>query len=309
MEHEQTLAVAARGMELAGSLQLPTLVGAGLVFTALSYGHTGRLEAMHTTLDDAEDKVRDDVDQLAAVRFVRGTGALLDHDLPRLRTSLRDGTALLGRHPSASPSPYRGLHALLETVLGGGDGDREDLRASGATVQAYNRAALAYADAVAAGRRHEDPASHLTEAERTLAHLEWRRHHARLLIAAPALRDHWGRPVEWLREGMGFFQASGDTGLARACREQLRVAGVPVPRRGRGDSSVPPHLRRLGVTSRETDVLRLVAAGLPNAQIAQRLFLSTRTVETHVANLLAKTGATGRKELADELTNSVDTDA
>jgi DNA-binding NarL/FixJ family response regulator len=78
----------------------------------------------------------------------------------------------------------------------------------------------------------------------------------------------------------------------------LREAGAPVPRRGRGTSEVPEHLRRLGVTSREVDVLALVAQGLPNAVIAQRLFLSPRTVETHVANLLAKTGAAGRAELA-----------
>jgi len=47
----------------------------------------------------------------------------------------------------------------------------------------------------------------------------------------------------------------------------------------------------LGVTSREMDVLTLVAQGMTNAQIAARLFLSTRTVDHHVANLLAKTGA------------------
>ena len=51
------------------------------------------------------------------------------------------------------------------------------------------------------------------------------------------------------------------------------------------------------MTSREMDVLVLVAEGRTNAQIAERLFLSPRTVETHVANLLAKTGATNRGEL------------
>jgi DNA-binding NarL/FixJ family response regulator len=45
------------------------------------------------------------------------------------------------------------------------------------------------------------------------------------------------------------------------------------------------------------DVLVLVGEGLTNAQVAERLFLSIRTVETHVANLLAKTGAANRGEL------------
>jgi DNA-binding CsgD family transcriptional regulator len=45
------------------------------------------------------------------------------------------------------------------------------------------------------------------------------------------------------------------------------------------------------------DVLVLVAEGLTNAEIAARLFLSSRTIDTHVARLLAKTGAGGRGAL------------
>ena len=44
------------------------------------------------------------------------------------------------------------------------------------------------------------------------------------------------------------------------------------------------------MTEREADVLRLVAQGLGNREIAERMFLSPRTVEKHVASLLAKTG-------------------
>jgi DNA-binding CsgD family transcriptional regulator len=50
------------------------------------------------------------------------------------------------------------------------------------------------------------------------------------------------------------------------------------------------------------DVLALLAEGLTNAEIAARLFLSPRTVDTHVAGLLAKTGARGRGELRAFLT-------
>jgi DNA-binding NarL/FixJ family response regulator len=51
------------------------------------------------------------------------------------------------------------------------------------------------------------------------------------------------------------------------------------------------------VTSREVDVLRLLADGLTNTAIAQRLVLSPRTIETHVANLVAKTGVPNRAGL------------
>jgi DNA-binding NarL/FixJ family response regulator len=84
--------------------------------------------------------------------------------------------------------------------------------------------------------------------------------------------------------------------LARTARDLLRQAGAPT-RRGRGSAQVPPALRAMGVTSREMDVLLLVAGGLTNAEVGGRLFLSPRTVESHVANLLAKTGTASRAEL------------
>jgi DNA-binding NarL/FixJ family response regulator len=70
-----------------------------------------------------------------------------------------------------------------------------------------------------------------------------------------------------------------------------------VPRPGRGDTPVPSALRAVGVTSREVDVLQLMGEGLTNTGIAQRLVLSPRTIETHVANLVAKTGASNRAGL------------
>ena len=49
-----------------------------------------------------------------------------------------------------------------------------------------------------------------------------------------------------------------------------------------------------GLTSREVEVLGLVATGMTNAQVAQRLFLSTRTVETHLTSIYHKLGVTSR---------------
>ena len=51
------------------------------------------------------------------------------------------------------------------------------------------------------------------------------------------------------------------------------------------------------MTAREAEVLALVAEHLTNADIAARLHLSTRTVESHVARLLARTGTTDRARL------------
>lgn len=59
----------------------------------------------------------------------------------------------------------------------------------------------------------------------------------------------------------------------------------------RNDSEAPP---RAQITQRELEVLRLLAEGLTNAQAADRLGLSPRTVKTHVQNLLAKLDAPDR---------------
>jgi DNA-binding CsgD family transcriptional regulator len=53
-------------------------------------------------------------------------------------------------------------------------------------------------------------------------------------------------------------------------------------------------LERLGVTPRELEILTLIAEGLSNREIGQRLFVSENTVKTHSANLFAKLGARRR---------------
>lgn len=51
-----------------------------------------------------------------------------------------------------------------------------------------------------------------------------------------------------------------------------------------------------GLTAREAEVLRLIADGLSNGEIADRLHISAATVKTHVNHLFAKTGARGRAQ-------------
>ncbi len=63
-------------------------------------------------------------------------------------------------------------------------------------------------------------------------------------------------------------------------------------------SARPRAQHALGISTREIDVVRLVAEGLSNKEIAGRLHLSVRTVETHVRHMLTKTGLVNRTQLA-----------
>ena len=61
---------------------------------------------------------------------------------------------------------------------------------------------------------------------------------------------------------------------------------------GLGPGQKPPG----GLTAREAEVLTLLAAGLSNAEIAKRLYLSHATVKTHINRIFAKTGARDRAQ-------------
>jgi DNA-binding CsgD family transcriptional regulator len=63
-------------------------------------------------------------------------------------------------------------------------------------------------------------------------------------------------------------------------------------------AAVPDELEQLGLTAQEAQVLRLVADGLSNSQIAERLFISRKTASVHVSNILSKLGVSTRVEAA-----------
>lgn len=71
-------------------------------------------------------------------------------------------------------------------------------------------------------------------------------------------------------------------------------SGGPLPEPG---EAARPALDRSALTDREADVLELLAEGLTNQAIADRLHIGITTVKTHVGSLYAKTGATSRVQL------------
>ena len=82
-----------------------------------------------------------------------------------------------------------------------------------------------------------------------------------------------------------------------------RIDGITARGRLAEDAGAAPR-NEFGLTPRELDVLRKLAAGSSNPQIAADLFISTNTVATHVARILAKLGASTRTQAADRARRS-----
>jgi DNA-binding CsgD family transcriptional regulator len=301
---DEGLAAARAGAEASRRLHLATLPMA-LVVQAAAHAQQGDTGAMEARLAEALALAPDDLDvQGSAWGHCRATSSLLAEERARALTEMTLGTRLLQRSPATVAPPFLGLRVLLLAVDGDEREAREEaerVRASGATRHRIVASLLGYADAVLLGRsgRREEADAVLAAADAGMGPLvAWYRQYARRLVAERALADGWGTPLPWLREAAAYFSARGEQPVAAACRALLRRAGAPIPRAGRGDTVVPGELRALGVTSREADVLALVTEGLTNQELATRLHLSPRTVEKHVASLLAKTGCRRRAQLA-----------
>lgn len=98
-----------------------------------------------------------------------------------------------------------------------------------------------------------------------------------------------------LLEAVGLFDRLGATAVAPLTRARLRRLGVTsVPRGPRAATRTNP----AGLTSRQMEVLGLIVEGLSNAEIARRLVVTPKTVEHHVAAVLAKLGAENRRDAA-----------
>jgi DNA-binding NarL/FixJ family response regulator len=103
--------------------------------------------------------------------------------------------------------------------------------------------------------------------------------------------------AEDLRAAFDIYDSLGADPAAAIVVRRMRELGVrTIPRGARSTTRANP----AGLTTRELDVLRLVAQGLRNSDIADQLVLSSKTVDHHVSSVLSKLGVSSRGDAARE---------
>ncbi|MEO3778877.1 AAA family ATPase [Micromonospora sp. B11E3] len=288
-----------RARAAASGLTLPHATRYALLLPAVLAAHQGRQRRMNDALAEFCRYGGDQRRYLPVVHGLAGVFcALLQENRSRaLAESWRACRAAADEPTWDRLAGRYGVHALLRALAGDLDpAECSALAAAPAARFRWNRQFVLFTRAVLAGRagRPADAVAAVAEALHASAPYPTARHLGLRLVSEAALTDGWGRPVEWLRTAEEYFHAADAPAVVAACRALLRRAGARPLQRRAGVEEIPPSLRSAGVTLREYEVLRLLVDRLSNREIAHRLHLSSRTVEKHVASLIAKTGQPDR---------------
>ncbi|MBB2903602.1 serine phosphatase RsbU (regulator of sigma subunit)/DNA-binding CsgD family transcriptional regulator [Kineococcus radiotolerans] len=269
-EHAQALAACARSVQLCGSEAIAITIAAQRWATGL--------------VALAEQRPSDAWEQLQGVAVHPPTAALALGDLA-------EAAVRAGKAPAAA--------ALVE------DAERFALATGAVHLQslAHRARALLRADAgdtvgaltsfKAADEAAADNATPLELARTRLLYGEWLRRQRRIIDAR-----------EPLAAALTSFAAVGARELAQRAAAELRAAGVVPPgtardgRDGRDGRDDPATL----LTAQELQIAQLAASGMTNKEIADKIYLSHRTVAAHLYKAFPKLGITHRTQLRDAIT-------
>ncbi len=296
-------------MQVAGEVEgtarrlgLIPLQAAALLMQGFAMAHQGRTREGEHYLAAAEAAAPDDPDLRAGAWAIgRGIGALLAEDRAGARQAFARARAEAPDQHARILNPYEGPELLLR-ALAAEAGPAEIEAAAADVVRAARWPELWFGAAQAVARGADGDAAGACAALSTaleagdrypvFSALTMR------LVAEAAIRDGWGTPGMLLSTADSTFTRLRLGRASAACRALLKTTGHAAPRRRATDAGLPASLIAAGVTAREAEILDLLADRLSNREIAELLFLSPRTVEKHVAALLAKLGGEDRGGLA-----------
>ena len=304
---DQGLRYAQRALAYAETYEVHTYVS--YVTTALAW-----LRLRRGDWDEAERITRGEVERGLTVVQLLAKTVLAELAVRRGDADASERVADLAEHAERAGEPQRiapviELTAELALTSGGPvPGERfeqlaEQMRAHGGFRGRYAVRLAAWAAVGGIGMKIEGPASGPYAA---MMQLDW-----------PAAADAFGE-LGWVYDrALMLSMLDDEAALVEAIDIARRLGAAPLTKRAAArmrelDIRVPHGPRKAtranpaGLTARQLEVLALIAEGLTNAEIAERLVVSQRTAEHHVAAVLTKLGATTRREAALRAAELVD---
>jgi predicted ATPase/class 3 adenylate cyclase/DNA-binding CsgD family transcriptional regulator len=265
----------------------------GLAYLALAHAAmaAGDVAAANEAVIACVQRVSDHRETFAVCMYATAQVALARGDLDVARRCADDAVSATSGSHLASALISRARVAIAQGDLDQANRDAHDALAVAEGVQAY------------------EPVPGILESLACIAAASGSlREVARLFGAADAMRDRMGSVrfkiddaacEAWMskaRDGLGesHFDSAWAEGAALSTAEAIAYA-----RRGRGERKRPSNGWG-SLTPTELDVVRLVSEGLGNKDIATRLFVSHRTVQTHLTHVYTKLGMASRVQLAQE---------
>jgi len=249
----------------------------------------GQPEEAHAAVQEGLDRVANTDERVRSGRLLclgmriqadRAELGRARHDQGEVEAAIRAADALASRAaamapnplvPGATPMPATGA----VTALFNGERSRLEGRSDPAQWQAAAAAWLAL------GRPY--PA----------AYAQWRLAEALLVGRQPA-----GGAVEPLRAAHAAALRLGARPLLRQIHALARRARITLEAPPAEPVPTPSPLEHLGLTARELEVLRHVAAGRSNREIGDALFITPKTASVHISNILRKLQVTSRVQAA-----------
>jgi DNA-binding CsgD family transcriptional regulator len=303
-------ALAAAQADLQTVIELaPELLGAVFLVTAVATAVLAGLERDETpdSLRGLIDRtgVRFDPEFTPSAQLLYSSGVLRaaagNHEaaIEELRSCALDHPVLGGENPAVSP--WRSSAALSLAELGHHDQARALAAEELGRAQSFGapRAiGIALRASALVGPRDERPEL-LAEALEVLAPSPARLEHARVLVDLGATHRAAGQRTaarEPLLEGLMLAARCG--ALARERRAKAELAAIGVRPRSTDHSGAD------SLTPSEQRVVELAAAGGTNREIAQTLFVTEKTVETHLGRSFRKLNISSRRQLSDVLAHA-----
>jgi predicted ATPase/class 3 adenylate cyclase/DNA-binding CsgD family transcriptional regulator len=265
----------------------------GIAFGGLGLAHlaAGDFDACAEAGESASKLLNVQPYASGVVLYPRAEAALARGDLAVAHRFADEAVSTTRGWHLASAQRTRARVALAQRDFEQAERDAYAALACAADLRAY----LGVADTLECVARLAVQSESHAEAARLLGAAEATRRRGRL-VRFKAYDADYESTVATLRSSMGQddFDSAWAEGAELATEEAIAYA-----QRGRGERKRPSS-GWASLTPTELDVVRLVKEGLSNKEIAARLFISHRTVQTHLTHVYTKLGLTSRVQLAQE---------